>query len=312
MCSICTESYNRSTRDPIQCSACDHVACKECVRRFLMTSTTLPSCMNCHVRFPLQFLVQRLNRSWVLATYKSKMAEILASNQLGLLPETQVHVESAIRKERLTHEIAKNQREVKAMQQQMMRLKMTIQANTFILRGEQVPDRYRNYLTQPESVELDSRRKFIMACPMDKCRGFLSTQYKCGTCQQHICSDCLCIKPENHECVESDRLSAEMIKRETKPCPKCGTRFYDLTKEDPVVCISCGNQWAPESILKSKQPLPFDAPKKDESKDDDDLEVADIDLDVVDEDAEKSPDDEVDLGGDDDLGVDTGQGDDDV
>ena len=238
MCSICTESYNRSTRDPIQCSACDHVACKECVRRFLMTSTTLPSCMNCHVRFPLQFLVQRLNRSWVLATYKSKMAEILASNQLGLLPETQVHVESAIRKERLTHEIAKNQREVKAMQQQMMRLKMTIQANTFILRGEQVPDRYRNYLTQPESVELDSRRKFIMACPMDKCRGFLSTQYKCGTCQQHICSDCLCIKPENHECVESDRLSAEMIKRETKPCPKCGTRIHKIDGCDQMYCTN--------------------------------------------------------------------------
>jgi len=40
--------------------------------------------------------------------------------------------------------------------------------------------------------------------------------------------------------------------------------------------------------------------------------VADIDLDVVDEDAEKSPDDEVDLGGDDDLGVDTGETEQDV
>jgi uncharacterized protein (TIGR02300 family) len=109
--------------------------------------------------------------------------------------------------------------------------------------------------------------------------------------------------------------SLPMVKPEwgtKRTCPKCGTRFYDLTKEDPVVCISCGNQWTPESILKSKQPLPFDAPKKDEAKDDVDLEVADIDLDVVDEDAEKSPDDEVDLGGDDDLGVDTGQGSDDV
>ncbi|MES2289689.1 MAG: TIGR02300 family protein [Pseudomonadota bacterium] len=96
-----------------------------------------------------------------------------------------------------------------------------------------------------------------------------------------------------------------------RTCPKCGTRFYDLTKDDPLVCINCGNQWVSEPILKSKQPLPFDdQPKKDAVKDDD-LEVADIDLDVVDEDAEKSPDDEVDLGGDDDLGVDTAQGDDD-
>jgi uncharacterized protein (TIGR02300 family) len=96
-----------------------------------------------------------------------------------------------------------------------------------------------------------------------------------------------------------------------RTCPKCATRFYDLTKEDPVTCISCGNEWVPESVLKSKQPLAFDAPKKDEAKDDSDLEAVDLDLDV-DEDAEKSPDDEVDLGGDDDLGVDTDQAQDDV
>jgi uncharacterized protein (TIGR02300 family) len=111
-------------------------------------------------------------------------------------------------------------------------------------------------------------------------------------------------------------LVETMVKPEwgtKRSCPKCGTRFYDLTKDDPVVCINCGNQWVPEPVLKSKQPLPFDdAPKKDAAKDDADLEVADIDLDVVDEDAEKSPDDEVDLGGDDDLGVDTDQQQDDV
>lgn len=98
-----------------------------------------------------------------------------------------------------------------------------------------------------------------------------------------------------------------------RTCPKCGTRFYDLTKDDPVVCINCSNQWEPETVLKSKQPLPYDAPKKvDPAKADADLEGDDIDLDVVDEDAEKSPDDEVDLGGDDDLGVATETGEDEV
>ena len=96
-----------------------------------------------------------------------------------------------------------------------------------------------------------------------------------------------------------------------RTCPKCGTRFYDLTKDEPVTCINCGNEWIPEPVLKSKQPLPFDAPKKEaEVKDDADL-GEDLDIDV-DEDAEKSPDDEVDLGGDDDLGVDTGPDEQDV
>lgn len=38
-------------------------------------------------------------------------------------------------------------------------------------------------------------------------------------------------------------------------CPKCGARFYDLGKANPVICIECENSWVPEPILKSKQPI---------------------------------------------------------
>src|SRR6478752_1781864 len=76
-----------------------------------------------------------------------------------------------------------------------------------------------------------------------------------------------------------------------RSCPKCSTRFYDLGKDDPITCIACGNAWAPEPVLKSKQPLPFEvaAPEK----------VKEVDEDLADE--------EVDLAtGEDDLGVTTG------
>lgn len=95
-----------------------------------------------------------------------------------------------------------------------------------------------------------------------------------------------------------------------RSCPKCGERFYDLGNEEPVTCIECGEEWFPEPVLKSKQPIPFeeDDKKKDAEADsdlggDDDLDDLD-DLDVDDD--EDSPDNDVDLGGDDDLGVDTG------
>lgn len=89
-----------------------------------------------------------------------------------------------------------------------------------------------------------------------------------------------------------------------RSCPKCATRFYDLTKEDPVTCINCGYAWEPEAVLKSKQPLAFEQVKPEKKDDDlegsDDLELADAD------EGEPSADDDVDLGGDDDLGVETG------
>lgn len=40
-----------------------------------------------------------------------------------------------------------------------------------------------------------------------------------------------------------------------RTCPKCSTRFYDLGRDNPVVCINCENEWVPEPILKSKQPI---------------------------------------------------------
>ena len=84
-------------------------------------------------------------------------------------------------------------------------------------------------------------------------------------------------------------------------CPKCGTRFYDLGKDDPVTCVECGYAWQPEPVLKSKQPVPYEQVKeKVEAVDDADL--GDEDLEGVDDD-EDSPDNDVDLGGDDDLGV---------
>ena len=98
-----------------------------------------------------------------------------------------------------------------------------------------------------------------------------------------------------------------MVKAEwgtKRTCPKCGNRFYDLGKDDPVTCIACGIAWDPEPVLKSKQPLPYDeAPKPDvEKPETDDTDLAAETLDI-DEDAEENPDDEVDLGGDDDIGV---------
>ena len=92
-----------------------------------------------------------------------------------------------------------------------------------------------------------------------------------------------------------------------RTCPKCATRFYDLGNDDPVHCIECGTDWVPEPVLKSKQPLAFEAaaPVKEKAKDDD-LEAEDL---AIDEDEEPSADDEVDLTtDDDDLGVERGQG----
>ena len=90
-----------------------------------------------------------------------------------------------------------------------------------------------------------------------------------------------------------------------RTCPKCSTRFYDLGKDDPVHCINCGTDFAPEAVLKSKQPMAFEVAPVAVKEPEKDAELEAEDL-AVDEDAEVSADEEVDLDtGDDDLGVET-------
>jgi uncharacterized protein (TIGR02300 family) len=90
-----------------------------------------------------------------------------------------------------------------------------------------------------------------------------------------------------------------------RACPKCNTRFYDLGKDDPVACISCGFAWAPEPVLKSKQTTPFETAKPQVSESDDVATAVAVDEDLdLDTDVEAGQaDGDVDLGGDDDLGV---------
>ncbi len=95
-----------------------------------------------------------------------------------------------------------------------------------------------------------------------------------------------------------------------RSCPKCGTRFYDLNKEDPVTCIECGEEWTPEPVLKTKQPIPFEEDTKKKSAEADSDLADDDDLSDVDED-ENRPDSDVDLGDDnEDMAVSKGKGDD--
>jgi hypothetical protein len=98
-------------------------------------------------------------------------------------------------------------------------------------------------------------KQFIMKCPSDDCRGFLSTAWKCGTCQKFFCSDCHAEKTghqdDTHVCNADAKATAAMIKQETKPCPKCGIRISKIDGCDQMWCTSCQTtfSWQSGQIL---------------------------------------------------------------
>ena len=85
--------------------------------------------------------------------------------------------------------------------------------------------------------EVKLKNSFWLAA--EDCRGFLSENYKCDLCQQTTCPDCNEIMEEGHTCDEEAVQSAELIKKETKPCPKCGIRIFKIDGCDQMWCTEC-------------------------------------------------------------------------
>tara|TARA_R110000803_G_scaffold68224_4_gene130033 strand:- start:1804 stop:2784 length:981 start_codon:yes stop_codon:yes gene_type:complete len=82
------------------------------------------------------------------------------------------------------------------------------------------------------------RKEFVRKCPVEECRGFLSTQWKCGLCENKICPDCNEVKVEGHECDPGNVETVKLLKKDTKPCPKCGTMIFKIS--------GCSQMWCPD------------------------------------------------------------------
>jgi len=87
-------------------------------------------------------------------------------------------------------------------------------------------------------------KKFIRKCPVEDCRGFLSTQWKCGTCEVNICKNCNEVKNIFHvECDPDKVKTMELINKDTKPCPKCGTMIFRVSGCSQIWCVDCHTAW---------------------------------------------------------------------
>ena len=88
------------------------------------------------------------------------------------------------------------------------------------------------------------RKEFVLKCVKEGCRGFLSSAYKCELCSTFVCKDCMIIKDEKndkeHVCKKDDIDTVAMIRKDTRPCPKCGIRISKVDGCDQMFCINDG------------------------------------------------------------------------
>lgn len=232
-CAICCEPFNKSTRLPITCCFvdCEFITCKCCTRKYLLETTADPHCMNCKKAWTDAFLVKNLNRSFCEKEYKLHRKNLLTEREISKLPQTMQFAENQ-------RFIDEEKDKIKSLNEKMLQLKKQVNE----IKTQQISCHNAIYNIS-NGNQNNEKRKFIMACPTNSCRGYLSTQYKCELCKVYTCPTCLDSighnKHDPHTCNPDNVTSAELIKKETKPCPSCGVRIFKIDGCNQMWCTEC-------------------------------------------------------------------------
>ena len=279
-CSVCTDNYTESVRSKISCGHCSYTACKTCVTRYLLSQVSDAHCMNCRTGWNNEFLDLNLSKSFCSGVWRDHKKTLLTNREKAILPNFQKYAAAKKKILELTPQCdkAKEEWDIKETEKHSLIAKINRQKNeigfnmikpdnpVYISHFEDISkltdiykqesDKYIIYydinrmLTQYYNVYNDSvknekeKKEFIMKCVKDGCRGFLSQSYKCELCSTYVCKDCMIVKKEKndetHTCNKEDIETVSLIRKETRPCPKCGIRISKIDGCDQMWCTSDG------------------------------------------------------------------------
>ena len=238
-CTICDESYNKSSRVPVQCLFCEFDACRKCCETYLLTVPD-PKCMNatCNKTWTRKFLVKNMTHAFLSKPYREYKERCFFDKEQSLMPATQIVIEEQIRIEGLKVQQTVLDKEIARLYREKSDITRLIFART-------------------TGSNPDGRKQFIRRCgDGGVCRGFLSTQWKCGLCEQTTCNLCHVVKKKGlegqdvHVCDPGDVETAKLLSHDSKPCPCCATLIFKIDGCDQMFCTQCntGFSWTRGTI----------------------------------------------------------------
>jgi len=226
------------------CSYCKNQVCETCIQKFIEDKLREPLCMNCGNIWSREFVLENvIDKKWFL----QHIGKYILEQEKMLLPETQEEVSLISRIQELSQcikSLPTNQR-LKSIYKNSDAFLKAIEEKRDILwkikyeihSAKRLTITYGGIGSDRASAKRDH---YIFKCPSD-CRGFISNNYICGTCNCLVCKKCrVQIKEDlEHICNEDDIKSSSLVSSLTKPCPKCMTPILKSGGCDQMFCVLC-------------------------------------------------------------------------
>lgn len=230
-CGIC---YGDTSKN-VTCPSCAYIACATCVQTYF-ASQEEPNCASCHVKFTREFLSRELPS--FLKTFKQMREKYLLDREMALMPGTQPAVASERRKRQAMEEEEPLKKRLKEVIAEEKALKAKLRNLDQIIRHPETAA--ATGAAASASTTREHQDEVVCKCPVGDCRGFVTKlAFKCGLCDTAVCKTCMMQEFEGHACKKEDVESAQLVKKSSKPCPKCAAPIFKIDGCDQMWCTQC-------------------------------------------------------------------------
>ena len=229
--------------------------------------------MNCRKGWTREILVDNFTQKFVSRKYKARREELLYEREKSLMPATQpfVEIEKEIRS--MSTLIAGVKSEIDKAGEKYHRINnqdvgvlavehgLPSEFRGRILRHKLALDHLKiihnlhddmNHLEWAQNQLVNhlhggyvehEKRQFVRACPVTDCKGFLSTAWKCGLCENWTCPKCHEVKgldkDAEHTCDPGSVATAELLAKDSRNCPNCASMIFKINGCDQMYCTQC-------------------------------------------------------------------------
>ena len=272
-CDVCCEIFNKSSHSRVVCPYCPFSSCSSCTGRYLLETPDDAHCMNCRKGWSREILVNNFTQKFVSTTYKQRREAVLLERERSLMPATQPYVEiqqkirhiiSEILKVRAVYEMENTNWTLIAnmslaglveqhqfeseFEARLYRSERTLVQHKIVaclsVELQHLERTHHDYIQRFHGGQIDQeRRQFVRACPYEDCKGFLSTAWKCGMCENWTCPDCHEVRGQNrddeHVCDPNNLATAQLLAKDSRNCPKCAAMIFKINGCDQMYCTQC-------------------------------------------------------------------------
>jgi hypothetical protein len=257
-CSICVDDIRKKS-DAITCPVCEYVACKKCLDEFFGTIPE-PRCANCNITWTREFITTSFKS--FAKNYKKMREKYLLSREMAMMPETQPFVEQELLVRDLEDESLTDPDFIQLAldaraehQRHLLKAVNPLQVSSKKCPGAGLDDDgCRGFLSEDTGKCGICSIVVCMDCSLVVTTPEMVYMYNCSKCNQEVdtvdfdefitqkdCYTCQGIlrKKKLHVCKDEDVQSAKLLKRDSKPCPKCSAMIFQIDGCDQMWCTQC-------------------------------------------------------------------------